>query len=331
MNNGRYLSQIRPQSGCSRRQFLGGAVGAAAATPLLGGRGWFRRRTGRPAAQRRDAPKRKIKLGLVGCGGRGSWIAKLFQEHGGYQLHAVADYFPACGRPLRRRRGRATRHGGFPGLSGYKKVIESGVEAVALIVPPCFLPEHASAAAEAGLHVYMAKPVAVDVPGCLRVEAAGKLATQKTAGVSRGLPDPHRSGQYPSRRADPQGRGGKTGKDLYRRHQRRASRSAQDGQHRKPLAKAGLGQRYRPRRQFRRVVRHPCYRRRDLGPRTTSRGRNGRLAHLPASTRTATATTLARSSSSMPTDLSTNTPGCRWPTASRRTQLQVLSARPATP
>ena len=58
-------------------------------------------------------------------------------------------------------------------------MIESGVEAVALIVPPCFLPEQASAAAEAGLHVYMAKPVAVDVPGCLRIEAAGKLATQK--------------------------------------------------------------------------------------------------------------------------------------------------------
>ena len=46
------------------------------------------------------------------------------------------------------------------------------------IVPPCFLPEQSAAAAEAGLHVYMAKPVAVDVHGCLRVEAAGKLATQ---------------------------------------------------------------------------------------------------------------------------------------------------------
>jgi hypothetical protein len=37
--------------------------------------------------------KHKIKLGVVGNGGRGSWIAKLFQKHGGYQMHAVADYF----------------------------------------------------------------------------------------------------------------------------------------------------------------------------------------------------------------------------------------------
>ena len=58
-------------------------------------------------------------------------------------------------------------------------MIDSGVEAVAFIVPPGFSPEHASAAVDAGLHVYMAKPVAVDVPGCLRILAAGKLATQK--------------------------------------------------------------------------------------------------------------------------------------------------------
>ena len=67
----------------------------------------------------------------------------------------------------------------FSTLSGYKRLIESGVEAVAFEVPPYFLPEHATAAAEAGLHVYMAKPVAVDVPGCLQIEAAGKVATGK--------------------------------------------------------------------------------------------------------------------------------------------------------
>ena len=54
----------------------------------------------------------------------------------------------------------------FSGLSGYRRLIESGVEAVALETPPFFFPEHARAAVEAGLHVYMAKPVAVDVPGC---------------------------------------------------------------------------------------------------------------------------------------------------------------------
>ncbi len=120
----------------------------------------------------------RVKLGVVGNGGRGSWIAGLFQKHGGFEMHAVADYFPEvadkCGEALGVAKNRR-----FSTLSGYKRLIESGVDAVALEVPPYFLPEHAAAAAAAGLHVYMAKPVAVDVPGCLQIEAAGRLATEK--------------------------------------------------------------------------------------------------------------------------------------------------------
>lgn len=124
------------------------------------------------------AARRKIKLGLIGCGGRGKWIAKLFLEHGGYQIHAVADYFPqvadAAGEELGAEKTRR-----FSGLHAYRRLIESGVEAVALETPPYFFPEHATAAVAAGLHVYMAKPVAVDVPGCLAIEAAATVATQK--------------------------------------------------------------------------------------------------------------------------------------------------------
>ncbi len=169
-----FASHIEQSSEYSRRRFLGGTLAAAAASPLLGAAATL------AAEDQTAAPlsDRKIKLGLVGCGGRGKWIGGLFKRHGGYQLHAVADYFPDVvdrgGEALGVDKARR-----FSGLSGYKKVIESGVEAVAIIVPPCFLADHASAAVEAGLHVYMAKPVAVDVHGCLRVEAAGKLATQK--------------------------------------------------------------------------------------------------------------------------------------------------------
>ena len=67
----------------------------------------------------------------------------------------------------------------FTGLSGYKRLIESGVEAVAVITPPYFHPEQAAAAVEAGKHVYCAKPVAVDVPGCRTIESSGKAATDK--------------------------------------------------------------------------------------------------------------------------------------------------------
>jgi myo-inositol 2-dehydrogenase / D-chiro-inositol 1-dehydrogenase len=170
MSDASLLRQNIQQSGHSRRQFLGGAL-TAAAVPLLGVPAGL-------AADAAGAPRRKIKLGLVGCGGRGSMLAGFFREHGGYELHAVADYFQekvdACGNAQGVDKGRR-----FSGLSGYKRVIESGVEAIALETPPCFFPEHAHAAVDAGLHVYLAKPVAVDVPGCLTIEAAGKLATQK--------------------------------------------------------------------------------------------------------------------------------------------------------
>jgi len=161
-------------AGMSRRQFLGGAFAAAAVTSLPA----FA--ADEPAAAPGPAQqyKRKIKLGVIGNGGRGSWIAKLFQKHGGYDLWAVADYFQEeadkCGAALGVDSSRR-----FSTLSGYKRLIESGVEAVAVETPPYFIPEHVTAVVDAGLHAYMAKPVASDVPGALRVLAAGQLATRK--------------------------------------------------------------------------------------------------------------------------------------------------------
>jgi len=158
-----------PTNRLSRRGFLAGTAVSAAALAV---------HRGSPApAAGPAAAARKIKLGLVGCGGRGAWIANLFREHGGYEMHAVADYFPEVAEAAGKALGVApTRR--FSGLSGYRNLIDSGVEAVALETPPCFFPEHVQAAVDAGLHVYMAKPVAVDVPGCLQVEAAARKATE---------------------------------------------------------------------------------------------------------------------------------------------------------
>ena len=155
-------------SSLSRRGFVGGAVVTAAA--------WAAPNASLAPAAEPDAAARKIKLGVVGCGGRGAWIANLFRQHGGYEMHAVADYFPEVAESAGNALGVGkTRR--FSGLSGYRRLIESGVEAVALETPPCFFPEHVQAAVEARLHVYMAKPVAVDVPGCLQIDAAAKQAT----------------------------------------------------------------------------------------------------------------------------------------------------------
>lgn len=156
----------------NRRQFVHTTLTAAAIAAL--GSPW-RARAEEPAA---PATGRKIKLGVIGNGGRGAWIAGLFRAHGGYEMWAVADYFPEvveqCGAELGVDPARR-----FSTLSGYQRLIESGVEAVAIETPPYFIPEQAAAAVAAGLHVYLAKPVAVDVPGALTIAALGERATRQ--------------------------------------------------------------------------------------------------------------------------------------------------------
>ena len=151
----------------NRRSFLAGAGAAALSMSPLS-----------PDSAHGAASGRKIKLGVIGCGGRGVWITNLFHQHGGYEIYACADYFQdrvdTCGDkfniPAQRR---------FPKLSGYKKLLECGVEAVAIISPPYFHPEQAALAVDAGLHTYVAKPIAVDVPGCKSIKQSGKRATRK--------------------------------------------------------------------------------------------------------------------------------------------------------
>lgn len=124
-----------------------------------------------------DASSR-VSWGLIGCGGRGRWIADLFRKHGGYELSAVADYFPErtssvggeFGVPGERR---------FSGLSGYQRLLEQSLDAVVIQTPPYFHPQQAADAVDAGKHVFLAKPVAVDVPGCLSIEQSGRRATDR--------------------------------------------------------------------------------------------------------------------------------------------------------
>jgi predicted dehydrogenase len=118
----------------------------------------------------------KVEVGVIGLGGRGSLIAGMLNAHKGFKVVSVADYFPEVAQragdnlnvPQDRR---------FSGLPAYKKLIAGKVDAVFLETPPCFFPEHCAAAIEAACHVYMAKPVAIDVPGCLAVSQLGKKAT----------------------------------------------------------------------------------------------------------------------------------------------------------
>src|SRR6516225_2116732 len=77
----------------------------------------------------------KINLGLVGCGGRGGWIADLFAKNGNYNVVALADYFQdrvdGVGQKLNVPSSQR-----FTGLSGYKRLLEQKIDAVAIETPP---------------------------------------------------------------------------------------------------------------------------------------------------------------------------------------------------
>ena len=119
-----------------------------------------------------------LEIGLIGCGGRGGWIANMFEETGKYRLVACADYFKdrvdATGSKFKIDPARR-----YTGLSGYKRLLDSQLDAVVIETPPYFHPEQAAAAVDAGKHVFLAKPIAVDVPGCMTIADAGKRATAK--------------------------------------------------------------------------------------------------------------------------------------------------------
>jgi predicted dehydrogenase len=151
----------------SRRRFLA-RTGAAALGVTLAGPGVMGAAEAGP----------KLDIGIIGCGGRGAWIADLFAKSGRFNVVAASDYFQdrvdAVG--AKHNIPAARRH---TGLSGYKRLLEGKLDAVAIETPPYFHPEQIAAAVEAGKHLYCAKPLAVDVPGCLSIAGSGRKATEK--------------------------------------------------------------------------------------------------------------------------------------------------------
>lgn len=161
----------------TRRRFVGQTAGATAVPLLAAASGAFAQEAG-PKAAASVPPQRKIRIGTVGLGSRGSWIAGLFKQHPGYEIVAAADYFEETVNTVGERLGVPAGKR-FSGLSGYKRVLDSGIEALVLEDIPYFYPEQAAAAVDAGCHVYMAKPFAVDVPAVFKMQALAKKATEK--------------------------------------------------------------------------------------------------------------------------------------------------------
>ena len=155
----------RYEGAMGRRKFIKAA--AAASFTII-----------KPSLVRGTDANSRVEVGCVGLGGRGRLIGRMLKGHKGYQITSVADYFPNVAKSAGEKFGVGEKRR-FSGLGGYKRLIASKVDAVFLETPPCFFPEHCEAAVDGGCHVYVAKPLAVDVPGCLTVAEAGKKATKK--------------------------------------------------------------------------------------------------------------------------------------------------------
>jgi predicted dehydrogenase len=138
-----------------------------------------------------------LKVGLIGCGGRGTGAAlQALQADTNVVLWAVGDAFPdriqGSLAELKNadnvaRKVQVPQDRCFVGFDAYKQVIDSGVDVVLLCTPPHFRPLHLDAAVAAGKHIFAEKPVAVDAPGVRRVLATCGEAKKKNLSVVSGL------------------------------------------------------------------------------------------------------------------------------------------------
>ena len=133
-----------------------------------------------------------IKVGLVGCGGRGSGAAMQAMSAGeDIRLVVLGDVFKDR---LDSSRNNLSKHKNcavddnhcFVGFDAFQKVIDS-VDVVLLATPPHFRPAQMEAAIDAGKHVFVEKPMAVDAPGIKRVMAAAQKAKEKNLAVCSGF------------------------------------------------------------------------------------------------------------------------------------------------
>jgi predicted dehydrogenase len=122
-----------------------------------------------------------IEVGVVGAGGRGHFIGGFFKEYGA-RVVAVADPFPAA---LEKFQTEFKIDGNrlYTGMNGHRELAASKVDAVAVMSPPYFHPDHVGSAVDNGKHVFLAKPAAADTAGCLSIARSGEKAKGKLSFV----------------------------------------------------------------------------------------------------------------------------------------------------
>jgi myo-inositol 2-dehydrogenase / D-chiro-inositol 1-dehydrogenase len=132
-----------------------------------------------------------IRMGLIGCGNRGTTVMSSFLRNTNVQLIAMADLFEDRLQRSKKTLDEANAKKGLPavepsktylGSKAYQKLLDNKDVDVVQISSPCYShPGFFEAAVNAGKHVYCEKPVAPDVDGCLRVIRAGEKANGKVS------------------------------------------------------------------------------------------------------------------------------------------------------
>jgi myo-inositol 2-dehydrogenase/D-chiro-inositol 1-dehydrogenase len=160
-----------------RRKFIG--VAAATAGVMLI----------KPELVRGTATNSAIRVGLLGCGGRGTEDATNLVDTGGARVVALGDLFRdqldaarANFDKIQQAKGYATIDESqlFAGPNAYQQIaVSKELDAIVIATPPYYHPQHLEAVVAAGKHVYLEKPVAVDVPGAMKVIEIGKRAEGK--------------------------------------------------------------------------------------------------------------------------------------------------------
>ncbi len=169
----------------NRRTFLkaGGTAAVAASTISF------------PTVTFGKPDSRKLKIGFIGCGGRGTGaINQALTADSNCELYAMGEVFRSqLDRSLKSVQGRRPGQVNidekrkFIGLDSYQKVLESGVDMVILTTPPGFRPLHFKAAVDAGKHIFLEKPMATDAPGLRSVIESYKAAEKKGLAVVAGF------------------------------------------------------------------------------------------------------------------------------------------------
>jgi len=160
-----------------RRKFLKSAATAAGVMFI------------KPSLVRGTAANSAVRVGLLGCGGRGTEDATNLVDTGNARVVALADMFRdqldtahASFDKMQQEKGYAAIDASqlFLGPKAYEQIAHSKeVDAIVVATPPYYHPHHLETVVAAGKHVYLEKPVAVDVPGALRVIEIGKRAEGK--------------------------------------------------------------------------------------------------------------------------------------------------------